>query len=233
MVRSHRPFRIDQCVFWDHGICRRDGLKTTAEQSPLAPAKCLNRGDQRALLLNVFLDHVGQGSEMLSDKPVAKGCNDAVHQRLAACLDRHIAFRVESHGTIGNIGRPKADECVIDDQQFAMHRNRFYALVSRHDRRIHAQSTIVVGQFHFVQKLRPQIVHRLALQPAIAMLTEHQDHVRTIMLRQPLRQHPADGLGRKILRLDVDGSACALEGRQIGLFNLASFFQFLVARLSA
>jgi len=114
-----------------------------------------------------------------------------------------------------------------------VHRHHVPALRARHGRRVDAQTSIMVGKFQLMQDTGTERIHRLAFQPSVAIVTKNQHDFRTILLHEPGRQGPTDRIGRKILRLDINRAASALDSFQIGQFDLPDLRLPRIGRLGA
>ncbi len=58
---------------------------------------------------------------MLGKEPVAKVGNRGSDVRIAVRLDREAELGVESHRTVGEVGRTDQRKAIVDDQNLAVH----------------------------------------------------------------------------------------------------------------
>jgi hypothetical protein len=144
----------------------------------------------------------------------------AAFRRVAARVERDIAFGVEHHRAVVQVRAADDEAFVVDDHQLAVHVDELVRADAADRRRVHRITAVTVGALHQLVQPRAHHAHRRVLQPAgLPFGADHRD-IRALGGLETLGQRVADSAGGEVLVLQVDALACGGNRLQILLLDL-------------
>ena len=198
-------------------------------------AKPLDRADDP-----VRRDRSGElrwrAAEMLAQQAIAKE-GDGAPRVVVLRLDGEIAFGVDAHRAVAEIGGADAQQPVVDDERLRMNADPALILAdavrARHDRVTAAQALVRIGRAQMPDDARLAIGERGLLEPAVAFARQHDDDLGPGLLGKPRRDRIGNAGRRQILRLDVDRMARPGDRVEPETLHLAHFRAAVMLGLGA
>ena len=179
--------------------------------------------------------HLGRRPvEMLGQELLAQAGDRAPNPRIAACLDREIAFGVDAERSIGEVRRADHQELVVHDQHLAVHVEAAGAVIEPGQHRtVKPVAAVAVRRAQRAVVAAAQHAHRRDLEPA-ALRERRQDRdFRRIALAQPLGEGRGDRARREILILREDVALRAGDCVEVKMADLADGGVLVECRLGA
>ena len=101
-------------------------------------------------------------------------------------LDGDVAFRIETHGPVVEVGRADPKQAIIHDHQFGVHKD---VLAVRHDRREDVQTPEAINPFQAPQQTVAVPAHEQPFDQAPRVEVQNDHHFGPVGLLQALRQN--------------------------------------------
>ena len=126
-----------------------------------------------------------------------------LHARIAASLDREVAFRVHAHRPPREVRRSDAHQLVVDDHHLRVDEGR-HVLRARRRRIDEPQTLVRVGGDHSPEHAVAKRAHRVLLEPAVAFLRRDDDDLGPVGSFSRAASASASVVVGEVLALDVD-----------------------------
>ena len=225
--RIHRPLGINQQGIGQSRLqpgrdWRREGL-----QAARVATQGINGLDYAAEAFNPCAHLGGAHPQMLAQQPVAKHA-DCLPGAGVGGFDRQVAFGVQAHGGIVEVGRADSQQTIVDHHELAVHVDWLAELV----RNIDPQPPEAVGGGEIADQTRAQHLQGIGFRPA-AGLPRHHHHLGSLRFHEPVGQGGANGRRGEILVLDVDALSRRSDGVQIQILDFMHFGPRAICRLGA
>ena len=214
-------------VFPNFGFVIFDGHERTA-----AAAATIHRREERAGFAQGRDDVARFGAAMLAKK-AAESAHDGLAIFRARGFDSEVAFGVEAHRAVAEIGGTDPQQHVVNDRQFGMNHDAG-GIVTRADRgRQHAYAVLDAGAAEHVHKTETADQHGAVLKPFAMGLRDDQQRFELGLFAQPAGELPRDfGAGQKLV-FDIDPALGTRQHVGEERLDLARAVFALVWRLGA
>src|SRR5688572_4477824 len=93
------------------------------------------------------------------------------------CLNRQVAFGVQSHGSVCEVRRPDAKQSIVYDQNLGVHADTL-AVKTGDDRIADPQAVETIGSAQSANRLRSQRFDGVFFEPAGVLERKHDDDFR-------------------------------------------------------
>ncbi len=166
-----------------------------------------------------------------AQQTLAQGAKGLTLLRVAGD-DAEVAFAVESHGAVAEIGRGDPQNLIIADHQLGVN-HQTTGLQAGDFRIADPQAAMAIRRAQPCQEPRPKDVHGVLFQPVTGLLREDDQDLRSRILLQRMAQGIADGSGRQVLILDIQQFAALRDRVEVEPLDLPDFVMIAVCRQGA
>src|SRR5688500_16742152 len=135
---------------------------------------------------------------MLREQPAPESGDSGLDARITLRFKRKVAFRIQAHRAIVQIGGADAEQFIVDYDDLGMDVDALI-IETGYTGFIKTQTVMAVGREQPLEQALAQHVHRVLRQPADGVFRQQYDNFGSVFLLQPSCQRITYLACRKIL----------------------------------